>query len=137
MPLPWKVATLHSTAPDRYLPHRFPFLLLDRVLEQQPGCSARARYRTSASLPAIPQTLLLEVLAQVSGLATQTVQGEGGFLASLDQARFGRPPEPGETLEAESRVLKVFGRLCLLEGRVTASGDELLHLTLTLGTGPL
>lgn len=111
--------------------------MLDRVLEQQPGVSARARYRTSGSLQDFPQILLVEAVAQLSGIAAVERQGDGGFLATVDQARFGRFPQLGETFEVEARVLKSFGRLCLMEGRVTVEDEELLQVTLTLGIGPL
>lgn len=111
--------------------------MLDCVLEQLPGVSARARYRTSGSLLSFPQILLVEAVAQLSGIAAVERQGEGGFLATVDEARFGRAPQLGETLDVEARVIKAFGRLCLMEGRVTVDGEELLWVTLTLGIGPL
>ena len=137
MPLPSKAVILLNPDPGAYLPHRFPFLMLDRVLEQQPGHSARARYRTSGSLPAFPQTLLVEVVAQLSGIATVERQGDGGFLAAIEHASFGRSPQLGETLEVSAKIVKSFGRLCLVEGTVRVAGEELLNVTLTLGIGPL
>lgn len=131
------VAPLLNPDPSAYLPHRYPFLMLDRVLEQQPGSFARARYLTSASLRSIPQVLLVEAVAQLSGIAAVERQGDGGFLATIDRASFGRPPMLGEALEVEARVVKAFGRLCLMEGQVMAAGDELARVTLTLGIGPL
>ena len=127
--------------PTAYLPHRYPFMMLDRVLEQEPGSFARARYRTSASLQAYPQAypqaLLVEAVAQLSGIAAAGQQGEGGFLAAVDQANFGRAPRLGETLEVSARVIKSFGRLHLIEGQVRVEEEELLHVTLKLGIGPL
>lgn len=111
--------------------------MLDRVLEQHPGSFARARYHTSAALRSMPQVLLVEAVAQLSGVAAVERQGDGGFLATIDRASFGRPPLLGETLEVEARVVKAFGRLCLMEGRVTVADEELLNVTLTLGIGPL
>lgn len=111
--------------------------MLDRVLEQQPGSCARARYRTSSSLQAVPQMLLIEAVAQLAGIAAVERQGEGGFLAAVDQASFGRPLRLGETLEVSARVVKSFGRLCLIEGEVQVEGESLLSVTLTLGIGPL
>ena len=131
------MASLLNPDPTAYLPHRFPFLMLDRVLGQQPGVSATARYRTCGSLQAFPQILLVEVVAQLSGIAAVERQGEGGFLASVDQARFGRAPRLGETLEVSARIIKSFGRLCLVEGQVVVDHEELLKVTLTLGIGPL
>lgn len=137
MPSQWRVATLFNPDPAAYLPHRFPFLMLDRVLELKPGVSARARYRTSGSLQAFPQILLVEAVAQLSGIAAVERQGEGGFLASVDRADFGPPPRLGETLEVTARIIKSFGRLRLVEGQVTVADEALLSVTLTLGIGPL
>jgi len=111
--------------------------MLDRVLEQQPGSFARARYRTSVALRSLPQVLLVEAVAQLSGVAAVERHGDGGFLATIDRANLGRPPLLGDTLEIEARVIKTFGRLCLMEGQVTVDGEELLQVTLTLGIGPL
>lgn len=137
--MPWlsAVVALTSSDPAAYLPHRYPFLMLDRILERQPGCAARARYRTSASLRAVPQVLLVEAVAQLAGVVAVEQEGEGGFLAAVDQACFGRPPRLGETLEVAVRIVKSFGRLVLAEGAVTVDGEELVQVTLTLGVGPL
>lgn len=131
------MATLLNPDPTAYLPHRYPFIMLDWVLEQQPGSFARALCRPTASLFPLPQMLLIEMVAQTAGIAAVERQGDGGFLAAVDQARFVRPPQAGETLEVSVRVLKSFGRLCLLEGEVTAGEETLLQVTLTLGVGPL
>ncbi len=111
--------------------------MLDRVLEQNPGVSAAGRYRTSCSMQYIPQSFLLEILAQLSGIAAAEREGEGGFLAAVDHASFGRLPEPGDTLEVSARIVKSFGRLCLVQGTVTVRDEELLNATLTLGIGTL
>ena len=132
-----RAVPLLNPDPTAYLPHRYPFLMLDRVLEQQPGISARARYRTSASLQAFPQTLLVEAVAQLSGIAAMEQKGEGGFLATVDKACFGRVPQLGDTLEVSARIIKSFGRLRLVEGQVMVEGEELLSVTLTLGIGSL
>lgn len=137
MPFHSGVVLLLNPDPTAYLPHRYPFIMLDRVLEQQPGSFARARYRTSASLQAYPQTLLVEAVAQLSGIAAMEQQQDGGFLAAVDQARFGRAPQLGETLEVTARIIKSFGRLCLVEGQVMVDDEVLLHITLTLGIGSL
>lgn len=131
------MAILLNPDPTAYLPHRYPFMMLDRVLEQQPGSFARARYRISASLQAYPQILLVEAVAQLSGIAAAGQQGEGGFLAAVDQARFGRAPQLGETLDVLARIIKSFGRLHLVEGQVLVGEEELLSVTLTLGIGPI
>ena len=111
--------------------------MLDRLLEHLPGQSARAYYRTSVSLRAFPQVLLVESVAQLAGIAAVEKEGEGGFLAAIDRAEFGLPVQLGDTLEVSAKIVKSFGRLCMVEGDVLASGVKLLNVSLTLGIGPL
>jgi 3-hydroxyacyl-[acyl-carrier-protein] dehydratase len=131
------VISLFKQDPAAYLPHRYPFLMLDRVIDHKPGQSAKARYRTSASLRGFPQILLVESVAQLAGIAAVENEGEGGFLATVDQAVFGRPPLLGETMEVTATIIKSFGRLCMVQGTVEADGEQLLDVRLTLGIGPL
>lgn len=136
MPSACGEARLFNPDPAAYLPHRYPFLLLDRVLELEPGIRAVARTTVSAS-HAFPQVLLVESVAQLSGIVTIRQDGEGGFLAAIDQAEFGRVPLIGDVLTVTARVLKAFGRLFLVEGEVSCGENTLLKVQLTLGGGQL
>jgi len=127
---------LFNPDPGAYLPHRYPFLLLDRVVELEPGVRAVARTTVSASR-AFPQVLLVECVAQLAGIATIRQDGEGGFLAAIDRAEFGRGALAGDVLTVTARVLKAFGRLFLVEGEVSCDNDHLLKVQLTLGAGQL
>ena len=80
---------------------------------------------------------MVEGLAQLAGVATVETAGEGGFLATIDQAEFLAPCRAGDTLVYNVRVVKAFGRLFLLAGEVTAGEQVLVRAQLTLGVGKL
>ena len=129
-------AGLFNPDPGAYLPHRYPFLLLDRVVELEPGVRAVALTTISASR-AFPQVLLVESVAQLAGIVTIQQDGEEGFLASINQAEFSRVPLIGDVLTVTARVLKTFGRLFMVEGEVSCGESQLLKVQLTLGVGRL
>ena len=123
--------------PAVYLPHRHPFLMLDRIVAWEPGVSARAVTRVSRFTPSFPQVFLVECVAQLAGIATAAQEGELGFLAAVDRAVFKGKAATGTTLEISARVVKSFGRLHLVKGEVNADGDRVLEVSLTMGTGTL
>ena len=116
------------------LPHRFPFLLVDRVLELEPGVRAVAVKQVTANepqftghfpeRPIMPGVLMVEALAQAAGIAVLTLpayRGKIGLFAGIDECRFKRLVQPGDTLRLEVTVEKLrgmFGRV-----RATASVD--------------
>jgi len=130
-------ALLFNPDPAHYLPHRYPFLMLDRVLSLEPGVSAVAERRVTSSPTGFPQIYLLECIAQLGGIASVRDEGEGGFLASIDQAEFEGEVSAGDTLTITAHVIKSFGRLVLIEGNVTREGFTLARAQLALGIGRL
>jgi 3-hydroxyacyl-[acyl-carrier-protein] dehydratase len=102
------------------LPHRFPFLLVDRVLEIEKGGSILGLKNVSINepffpghfphRPVMPGVLMLEALAQVSALlAFETMGGEVTpdtvvYFVGIDNARFKRPVEPGDQLLLRSKI---------------------------------
>lgn len=128
---------LFNPDPAAYLPHRFPFLMIDRLLELEPGVSARAERRVTSAHAGFAQVYLVECIAQLAGIVAVQEEGEGGFLASIDQAEFDGLIQAGDTLAVSARILKSFGRLVLIEGEVTREGAILLRARLTLGIGRL
>ena len=116
------------------LPHRYPFLLVDRVLELEPGVRAVAVKQVTANepqftghfpeRPIMPGVLMVEALAQAAGIAVLTLpayRGKIGLFAGIDECRFKRLVQPGDTLRLEITVEKLrgmFGRV-----RATASVD--------------
>lgn len=127
------------------LPHRYPFLLVDRVLECEVGARLRAIKNVTVNepffqghfpaRPVFPGVLILEAIAQASAiLASRGLQekptGEIIFLfAGIDRARFKRPVEPGDQLLLEvtqthykSRIWKCAGQAAV-DGQLAATAD--------------
>lgn len=129
-------AILFNPDPSAYLPHRYPFLLLDRIVDLQCGVQATA-LKNVPTLRGFPQLLLIECVAQLAGILTISEEGEGGFLAAIDRAEFSDPPKAGDVLTVSATVIKAFGRLFMVEGNVSCDGRMLLSAQLTLGVGRL
>ena len=106
----------------KLLPHRFPFLLVDRVTSWSPDGTLTALKNVTInepffpghfpSVPVMPGVLILESLAQAAGLLAIKLSGktsEDGailYFAGIDKARFKRPVEPGDQLVLHAQVIK-------------------------------
>ena len=106
---------------SEYLPHRYPFLLVDRVLEVDPGSFIRGFKNVTINEPffnghfpgnpVMPGGLMIEAMAQLAGiLAFKTKDrkpsdGSVYYLGGIDSARFKRPVVPGDRLEMEARII--------------------------------
>lgn len=112
------------------LPHRFPFLLVDRVLEVVPGERAVAIKNVSANepqftghfpeRPLMPGVLIVEALAQVGGiimLQLEEFHGKVALFAGIDGVRFRRTVSPGDQLVMTAELIKIKGNI----GRVKVS----------------
>ena len=104
------------------LPHRYPFLLVDRVLECKPGESIRAIKNVTVNepfftghfpdRPVMPGVMVLEALAQAAGILTYTTLGKVPnentrfYFAGIDGCRFRRPVEPGDQLILTAQILR-------------------------------
>ncbi len=121
--------------PSAYLPHRNPFLFIDRIISREPGAGASGIKFVPCEPGGYPQVLLLESMAQLGGIAAATREGEGGFLASIDHAEFHREARAGDRLDITVRIVKSFGRLFLLEGTACVAEENLATARLTLGVG--
>jgi len=128
---------LHNPSPAHFLPHRFPFLQIDRIISIDAGKGAQAEKLVTEAPEGFPVVLLIECIAQLAGIAAGHEEGEGGFLASIDHAEFHGQACAGDLLELKSTIIKSFGRLCLAEGSVSCAGRPLLTAQITLGIGRL
>lgn len=121
-----------------YLPHRYPFLLVDRVVELVEGESIRAYKNISVNeevfnghfpqSPVFPGVMILEALAQASGILgfkTMDKKPEDGSIylfAGVDDVRFKRQVVPGDQLMLESRVMSVKRGIWKFECKATVDG---------------
>jgi len=122
-----------------FLPHRYPFLLVDRVLELTAGESARGIKNVTFNEdffnghfpghPIMPGVLIVEALAQLSGvLAFETkkrrpAEGSVYYLAGTDKTRFKRPVVPGDQLVMESRILVDRRRMLKFDCQAYVDGE--------------
>jgi 3-hydroxyacyl-[acyl-carrier-protein] dehydratase len=120
-----------------HLPHRFPLLLVDRVLDREPGVRVVAEKLVTGGEPylqghpLVPGSLLLEMLAQTGGfLESGTLHNTTFFLAGVREARFKTPARPGDRLRLEVQAEGAFAGLMKLRGTVSCEGVELCTATL-------
>lgn len=129
------------------LQHRYPFLLVDRVLELEPGKRAVGIKNVTVNEaffmghfpgnPIMPGVLIVEAMAQVGGillLATTGNEGKLALFAGIDKIRFRRPVVPGDQLVTEVVITKSkgdVGRVAVVgrvDGEVVAEGEYLFAL---------
>jgi 3-hydroxyacyl-[acyl-carrier-protein] dehydratase len=134
------------TGIPEHLPHRFPFLLVDRVLEREPGVRVVAEKLLTATepyfaghfedRPVLPGVLMVEMLAQAGGfLEAEPLRGKTIFLAQILDARFREPAFPGDRLRLDVRPDASFGGLLRIEGTVSCEGRTLCTAKLLLKRG--
>lgn len=128
-----------------HLPHRYPFLLIDRVTEFKPGESLVGVKNVTYNepffqghfpqRPVMPGVLILEAMAQATGLlAFRTVERTAErkslyYLVGMDKARFKRPVEPGDQLILRAHLLRskrgiwVFDCDASVDGKIVATAE--------------
>jgi len=139
------LSTMDIQAIMNHLPHRYPFLLIDRVLECKPGESLLGLKNVSFNepyftghfpvKPIMPGVLILEALAQATGILafrTTESQPKDGYLyyfVGIDNARFKQPVVPGDqlmlsvSLTRNVRNIWKFNAEALVDGNVVASAE--------------
>jgi 3-hydroxyacyl-[acyl-carrier-protein] dehydratase len=139
---------LDYTAIERILPHRYPFLLVDRVVEFEPdvrivGIKNISRNETNLSQnpgesPALPPTLLTEAVAQVGAiliLSKEENRDKLIFFMGIDRVRYRRPVGPGDVVRIEAVVKRLRSRMGVLSGKATVNGERVLEGTMTFALG--
>ena len=130
------------------LPHRYPFLLVDRIIEGVPGKQAKGIKNVTFNepffqghfpgYPVMPGVLIVEALAQVGAYAILTQDEQRGkiaLFAGIDKLRFKKQVVPGDVLELELEVTKMRGTvgkgigIAKVDGKVVAIGELMFALT--------
>lgn len=142
--LPFDNATI-----ERILPHRYPFLLVDRILEfeadkrvvgiknvsfDEPHLS-----RTPGQEPVLPPTILTEAIAQVGAimiLAKPENREKLIYFMGIEKVRYRRPVYPGESVEIEATVRRLRSRMGVLRGVARVNGKIVVDGTMTFALGP-
>jgi beta-hydroxyacyl-ACP dehydratase FabZ len=119
----------------KILPHRYPFLLVDRILEVDPGKRVVGQKNVTINEqffvghfpgePIMPGVLIIEMMAQAGGVMLLTIeenQGKLAYLAGVEKARFRKPVLPGDTLIAEITLLRARASMGWVKASATVDG---------------
>jgi len=128
---------LDIEAIKQILPHRYPFLLVDRILTLEPGKRAVGLKNVTVNEPffqghfpqrsIMPGVMIIEVMAQVGGVMILSVgehQGKLAYIGTVDNAKFRRPVVPGDTLEVEVELLRLRGNAGKVKCVARVGGEE-------------
>jgi 3-hydroxyacyl-[acyl-carrier-protein] dehydratase len=140
---------LDYSAIERILPHRYPFLLVDRITELEvdkrivgiKNVSLNERYLSHATdgPPVLPPTILTEAIAQVGAvliLAKPENRQRLPFFMGIERVRYRRPVHPGDVLVIEAQVLRMRSRMGRLKGVARVEGQVVVEGTMTFALGP-
>ena len=119
------------------LPHRYPFLLVDRVLELEKGKSIVALKNVTFNenyfqghfpvYRVMPGVLIMEAIAQTGGiLIHQSIpdpEGKLFFFSKIDKVKFRKPVVPGDQMRLEVDIIKLRSRICHAQGRAYVDGE--------------
>jgi 3-hydroxyacyl-[acyl-carrier-protein] dehydratase len=130
----------------RYLPHRYPFLLVDRVLECQPGESITALKNVTYNepffpghfpgRPVMPGVMIIEALAQATGILAFTsanvipTEETRFYFVGIDKARFRKPVVPGDQLILKATVQRALRGIWKFEATALVGETEVAHADL-------
>jgi UDP-3-O-[3-hydroxymyristoyl] N-acetylglucosamine deacetylase/3-hydroxyacyl-[acyl-carrier-protein] dehydratase len=124
-PQNWDIASIMEI-----MPHRYPFLLVDRIIDLQPGKTVTGRKNVTINEPffqghfpghpIMPAVLIIEAMAQVGGVlllsSVEDSRGKLVYFSGIDEARFRQPVTPGDQLRFELELVKLRGPICKMKG---------------------
>ena len=141
---------LDYTAIERILPHRYPFLLVDRIIEFEEdtrivgikNVSLNERYlaHTQGEEPVLPPTILTEAVAQVGAillLAKPENREKLIYFMGIERVRYHRPVYPGDVVRIEASVVRLRSRVGQLSGTAKVNDETVLEGSMTFALGPL
>ena len=138
----------------RYLPHRYPFLMIDRVVRLDPGKAATAIKNVTIDEPffqghfpghpIMPGVLIAEALAQTGGLAfasaeespDEETQFKLPILAKIEEMRFRSAVSPGDQLLLHAQVLRAYQSLAIVKVEAKVNDSTVAHGKIVLAKGP-
>jgi 3-hydroxyacyl-[acyl-carrier-protein] dehydratase len=140
---------LDTAAIERIIPHRYPFLLVDRIIEFEPdqrivgvkNVSINEPYLSrpaDGGRPTLPPTILTEAVAQVGAiliLAKPENKDQLIFFRGMERVRFRKPVYPGDTVIVEAVVKRLRSRMGVLEGHAAVDGKVVVNGTMTFALG--
>ncbi len=139
---------LDYSAIERILPHRYPFLLVDRITELVPdkrivgikNVSLNEHYlaHRAGEAPVLPPTILTEAIAQVGAiliLAKPENRDKLPFFRSIERVRYRRAVHPGDVVEIEATVRRLRSRVGVLNGIARVDGRVAVEGTMTFALG--
>lgn len=125
------------------LPHRYPMLMVDRIIEITDNSIVGIKNVTASephftghfpNYPVMPGVLIIESMAQVGGILVGTVaphtRGKIMFLASVEEAKFRQPVVPGDQLRIEMKLLRLKSTVAKMQGIATVDGRVVTEATL-------
>jgi 3-hydroxyacyl-[acyl-carrier-protein] dehydratase len=131
---------------QKWIPHRYPFLLIDRIVDLQPGRSVTAIKNVTANeeffqghfpgTPVMPGVLIIEAMAQASAVLaryseTAASSGKIFYLVGVDNFKWKKPVVPGDVMTIHMQVSRRRNPLWIMEGTITVDGKVLVSGTLS------
>ena len=135
---------------ERILPHRYPFLLVDRITELEhdkrivgvKNVSLNERYLAhplDGAGPVLPPTILTEAVAQVGAiliLSKPENREKLIYFMGIEKVRYRKPVHPGDVVEIEANVKRLRSRMGVLRGVARVDGKVVIEGTMTFALGP-
>lgn len=133
------------------LPHRYPFLLIDRVLEMAPGDYVKTLKNVTYNehffqghfpgRPVMPGVLILEAMAQSGGIVAYSSYPEEMsdrliFFMGMDNVKFRRPVVPGDQIIFELKLIQISSRAIRMSGKATVDGKVVTQADMSAAMAP-